>query len=105
MDFLQKLQMAAAAVSPLAQAKIKPVETYPHGIPVYVSTAVDEGVFFYGHDMWPDGTMGRKVVFVGPITYWRLQHPGRDPLLSKYCRGVQELERDRRRYPRSVEAA
>lgn len=106
LGFRQRVEMGAAARSPRAQAKLPPTDLpiKAMGIPVYRSTAIDEGVFFYGHDVWPDGTMGRKVVFVGPITYWRLQHPGREPLLSRHCRGLRELERDRRRYPRPVEA-
>jgi hypothetical protein len=51
----------------------------------------------------PEGVIfldGESRGYLGPLTYWRFTHEGRDPLLSRYCRGVQELERDRRRYPR-----
>jgi hypothetical protein len=37
------------------------------------------------------------VVWVGPLTHFKLTHDGRLPFETRYCRGVLELERDRRR--------
>lgn len=105
LGYRQKVEMGMAARSARAQAKIVPVPAYFTGVPVYVSTAVKEGEVLYGHDVGIDGGLGRRVAFVAPLTFWRLQHPGREPLLSRHCRGLRELERDRRRYPRPVVGA
>lgn len=104
----QKLEMGLVAHSPRGQATLPPTELpMPAvGIPVYRSVMIPEGEFFYSHAGGSTYKTGRqrKIVFVGPLTYWRLQHPGREPLLSRHCRGLRELARDRRRYPRPVEA-
>jgi hypothetical protein len=100
----QKMEMGIVAHSPRGQAKLPPADLPMSdvGIPVFRSVMVAEGEFFYSHD---PGARGGKVVFVGPLTYWRLQHPGVEPMLSRHCRGIQELARDRRRYPRPVQPA
>jgi hypothetical protein len=108
-SYRQKVEQGAIAHSPLGQAVVKDPSvvhdpTMPDvGIPVYESVMIPEGEFFHSHAPGTYRTSGRqrKIVFVGPLTYWRLQHFGRDPLLSRYCRGLLELERDRRRYPRT----
>ncbi len=104
-SYRQKLEQGLVAHSPRGQAKLPPTElpVPPVGIPVYESVMVPEGEFFYLHAPGTYATSGRqrKIVFVGPLTYWRLQHPGVQPMLSRHCRGLRELERDRRRHPRS----
>lgn len=41
--------------------------------------------------------IGTSIV-IGPLTYWRWRHDFRDPMISRYCRGMHELERDRRKH-------
>ena len=68
------------------------------GAPIFSSPFVEEGVFMVGNDL------GCTVYVVGPKTMWSLQHGFGWPGLSRYCRGVLELARDRRCYPRPVKA-
>ena len=57
------------------------------GVMVSSSNFVPEGLV-YG--------LGDSVIFVGPLTFWSLAHEGRWPMLSRYSRGMIELQRDRR---------
>lgn len=77
---------------------MKAVQPHFFGLPIHRSLNMREGQIVVG----ADAGVG-NVAFAAPLTFWRLQHPGRDPLLSRHCRGLRELERDRRRYPRPAE--
>lgn len=39
-----------------------------------------------------------NTLYAEPLTAFEMTHDGRLPLESRYCRGVRELERDRRRH-------
>jgi hypothetical protein len=41
--------------------------------------------------------LGSGDLVVGPKTFWSLKHDGAWPGLSRYCSGLIEMERDRRR--------
>jgi hypothetical protein len=43
-------------------------------------------------------TGGAPEMWVGPLTYFSMQHGGQFPLESRYSRGRLELERDRRKH-------
>lgn len=89
MDFKARAEMAAAAGNPRAQLQTISTVDYMHcGLEVRVSRLIPEG------EIWHAG--GRIVV--GPKTRWSLEHEGRWPGLSRYSRGMLELERDRRRH-------
>lgn len=65
-----------------------------YGHPVQCSRYVPEGqVILIGRR----GVIGRRGAVVGTLTYWSLNHNGRYPFETRYCRGVIEMERDRRR--------
>lgn len=57
------------------------------GTPIRETRLVREGsiVYMFG------------AAYMGPRTRWSLARGGRWPSLSRYCRGVREMEQDRRR--------
>lgn len=57
------------------------------GMPLVADRFVPEGVVY---------KIGATIV-IGPLTLWRWRHDMRDPMISRYSRGMIELERDRRR--------
>lgn len=65
------------------------------GVPIRITDSVPIGSV-YTADL--TGT-GRRIELIAceRLTAWRLTHPGREPMLSVNCRGISELERDRRR--------
>lgn len=45
-------------------------------------------------------SIGGGHLVVGPLTFWSFTHGLRLPMVSMLSRGMRELDRDRRRYPR-----
>lgn len=74
-----------------AEAKARRVRV-PDPVPVEdlrLSSAVEEGALYQA------GRSG--VYYAAPLTYWRLTHEGREPMLSRWSLGMREVRRDRRR--------
>lgn len=56
------------------------------------STLVPEGSLYRLRTPWGPS----EVLIAAPLTTWSIGHEGRWPMLSRYSRGMLELERDRR---------
>lgn len=101
-DLRRLLYQASAgftATDPKAQAKLPPMplalRSY-YGVEVVVSDLLPEGDWYILKGTGV-GVSTRMRIMMAPLTAWRFRHGGRDPLLSRWCAGVREVRRYRRR--------